>query len=282
MAGLSTNSVHDVVAAATQLARLGRRRRRIEPGDPRCRGVDPGRDGAPVMLAPTQAPCCAHRVGAPGDDGSPLDVSSALRGLPLDDDQDPGAPAMSCTVEFEAAYRSLSFVILLKGPYQPVVHGPDLGLSTVDLNDGSYSTTKIFPIIGATGRANLRKAIGNFFVQFAGDLCAYDLPGGSIAMRFTSVDFTEFIPDGLGGQFMDGTAELTIPEATGKFRRFVGGHNLMVDRLHALAPGDGSGGFNEYCFCFVSHHERENGRERDGGPTTITLERAMRRAGPGV
>jgi len=30
-----------------------------------------------------------------------------------------------------------SFVLLLKGLYQPVTHGPNLGLSRVDLNDGS-------------------------------------------------------------------------------------------------------------------------------------------------
>ena len=42
-------------------------------------------------------------------------------------------------------------VLLLKGLYSPVVTGPDLGLSTVDLNDGSYSTTKIYPVIGLPG-----------------------------------------------------------------------------------------------------------------------------------
>jgi hypothetical protein len=147
-----------------------------------------------------------------------------------------------------------SFVILLKGLYTPVVHGPNLGLHTVDLNDGTYSTTKIYPVIGRPGKVNINEAVGDFYVQLTtgGDLCAYDLPGGSIAMRFTSVNFTDFIPDGLGGQFLDGTADLTIPEATGKYRRYVGGHNLMLDRLHALAPGDGSGGYDEYCVCFVS------------------------------
>src|SRR5215469_349461 len=34
-----------------------------------------------------------------------------------------------------------SFVVLLKGLYQPVNDGPNLGLSTVHLDDGSYSTT---------------------------------------------------------------------------------------------------------------------------------------------
>jgi len=26
----------------------------------------------------------------------------------------------------------------------------------------------------------------------------------------------------------------------------------MVDKRHFLAPGDGSGGVDEYCFCFIS------------------------------
>lgn len=158
-----------------------------------------------------------------------------------------------------------SFVILLKGVYRPVVHGPELGLATVNLNDGSYSTTKIYPVKGhgddhqrrfgderTPGQKRQNKAIGDFYVQFVGDLCAYDIPGGTIAMRFTGGSFTDFVSDGLGGQFLEGTFELTILEATGKFRRFVGGHNHMVDKLHALAPGDGSGGYDEFCFCFVS------------------------------
>jgi hypothetical protein len=144
-----------------------------------------------------------------------------------------------------------SFVVLLKGLYQPVVHGPSLGLSMVDLNDGSYSTTKIYPVRGIPGNKNGKKAVGNFYVQFAGDLCAYHVPGGSFAMRFTGSDVI-FVPDGVGGQYLEGTFELTILEGTGVYRSFVGGHNHMVDRLHFLPPGDGSGGFDEYCFCFVS------------------------------
>ena len=38
--------------------------------------------------------------------------------------------------------KSAPLVLLLRGVYQPVVDAPDLGLSTVDLDDGSYSTTK--------------------------------------------------------------------------------------------------------------------------------------------
>jgi hypothetical protein len=67
--------------------------------------------------------------------------------------------------------------------------------------------------------------IGDFYVQFAGASCAYDLPGGAIAMCFTGGGFTSSSPDGLGGQFLDGTFEMRVVEATRKFRPLVGGHN---------------------------------------------------------
>ncbi len=143
------------------------------------------------------------------------------------------------------------FVLLLKGLYKPVVHGPNLGLSMVDLNDGSYSTTTIYPVGGGIpGNKNENKAVGTFYTQFTGDLCAYHVPGGSFAMRFTGSNYG-FVGDGQGGRFLEGTFELTILEATGVYRSFVGGHNHMVDKLHFLAPGDGSGGIDEYCFCFI-------------------------------
>jgi hypothetical protein len=141
-----------------------------------------------------------------------------------------------------------SLILLLKGLYSPVVKGPDLGLSTVDLNDGSYSTTKIYPVIGIPHHRNVLEAIGDFYVQFAGNLCAYDIPGGAIAMRFTPRSNTASIPDGSGGSYLQGTFELRIPEATGAYRSFVGGHNRMVDNLHFLASGD----VDEYCFCFIA------------------------------
>ena len=144
-----------------------------------------------------------------------------------------------------------SFVILLKGLYQPVTHAPNFGLSTVDLSDGSYSTTKIYPVSGTPGNQRQNKTIGDFYVQFNGNLCAYHIPGGSFAMQFTGRD-TEFVDDGQGGRYLVGTFELTVLEGTGIYRSFVGGHNHMVDRLHFLAPGDGSGGIDEYCFCFVT------------------------------
>jgi hypothetical protein len=66
-------------------------------------------------------------------------------------------------------------------------------------------------------------------------------------MRFTGNDFV-LVDDGAGGQFLEGTFELTILEATGVYRPFVGGHNHMVDKLHFLANGSR----DEYCFCFIS------------------------------
>jgi hypothetical protein len=147
----------------------------------------------------------------------------------------------------KAAVPDDSFVVLLKGLYRPVVDGPNLGLSMVDLNDGSYSTTSIYHVRGTPGNHGTSKAIGTFYVQFEGDLCAYHIPGGSFAMQFTGSDFI-FVDDGAGGQFLEGTFELTVVQATGIYRPFVGGHNHMVDKLHFLASGD----VDEYCFCFIS------------------------------
>ena len=141
-----------------------------------------------------------------------------------------------------------ALVLLLKGLYKPVVNGPDLGLSRVDLSDGSYSTTKIYPVSGVRGHRDVLEAIGDFYVQFAGNLCAYDIPGGAIAMRFTPRSNTESVPDGSGGSYLQGTFELRIPEATGRYRSFVCGHNRMVDNLHFLA----SGGADEFCVCLIS------------------------------
>jgi hypothetical protein len=148
-------------------------------------------------------------------------------------------------------------VLLLNGPYQHVAPGtaPDLGLSHagVNLNDGTYSKTKIFPVHveGIACDANENTAIGTFYVEFGPPgLAAYQLPGGALAMQFIP-DCGGFTPtpDGLGGNFLNGTFELNILEATGVFRSFKHGHNHMVDRLHQLAAG---GGFDEYCFCFIT------------------------------
>lgn len=146
------------------------------------------------------------------------------------------------------ARNPASLVVLLRGLYQPVDAGPDLGLSTVDLSDGSYSTTKIYPVSGVPGHRDVLEAIGDFYVQFEGNLCAYDLPGGAVAMKFTQKSNTESVDDGSGGSYLQGTFELKIPEATRPYRSFVGGHNRMVDSLHLLASGDA----DEFCVCLIS------------------------------
>jgi hypothetical protein len=66
----------------------------------------------------------------------------------------------------------------------------------VDLSDGTFSTTKIFAVSGLPeeiighGNGATKKPIGNFYVQFAGSLAAYDLPGGALTMVF--VDQSNF------------------------------------------------------------------------------------------
>ena len=149
------------------------------------------------------------------------------------------------------------FVLLLNGLYHPVPvgSGPDLGLhrAGVNLNDGTYSVTQIYPVHveGIPCNANENTAIGKFYVQFPpGNLAAYQLPGGAIAMQFI-LDCGGLTPssDGHDGFFLNGTLELTILAATGIYRSFEGGHNHMVDRLHQLAN---KAGFDEYCFCFIT------------------------------
>src|SRR5262249_11949056 len=62
------------------------------------------------------------------------------------------------------------FIVLLKGRYQPVPMGQgpanNLGLTTVNLSDGSYSRTQIYPVwIGIPGSQNQDRAIGTFYVS---------------------------------------------------------------------------------------------------------------------
>ena len=159
------------------------------------------------------------------------------------------------------------FILLLKGIYQSVADAPDnnLGLNTVTLSDGSYSKTRIYPIFGILESNDQETPIGTFYVQLAGNLCAYDLPGGALAMRFNDpfpstvvppeLGFNNFsslpFPDGRGGSYMEGTFELVILEATGIYQDFQGGHNHMVDRLHQLANGN----LDEFCFCNISQYQ---------------------------
>jgi hypothetical protein len=162
-----------------------------------------------------------------------------------------------------------TFSILLSGPYKavpvkPMVDCPQLGLLQANICDGSYSKTKIFAVSGLpeadSGRANRGKGsgdgddserIGTFYVQFAGNLAAYDLPGGALTMLFTANNLSP-APDGQGGTYFVGTLDLDIVEATGIFKPFVGGHNKMVDILHQLADGT----FVEHCFCVISRPQK--------------------------
>jgi hypothetical protein len=157
-----------------------------------------------------------------------------------------------------------TFSVLLSGLYKPVVHCPDLGLFQVDPCNGSYSTTKIYPVsglpVGESGQFNrgnrpgdphceTENAIGHFYVAIGGNLpVAYDLPGGALTMVFTGNN-VQHVPDGEGGTYIVGTFDLNILEATGIYQPFVGGHNKMVDILHRLADGR----FVEHCICVISH-----------------------------
>jgi hypothetical protein len=145
-------------------------------------------------------------------------------------------------------------VLLLKGVYQPVVSGPNLGLSGVNLNDGTWITTEIHTVTSVPGSPNQDKAVaGHFYAQNTSALVAYDLPGGAILMQFTAGSFGENppIPDGHGGNYLQETWELTILQATGIYSEYQGGHNHMVDRFHALANGQ----FDESCYCIISTPE---------------------------
>jgi hypothetical protein len=140
------------------------------------------------------------------------------------------------------------FVILLQGIYEPVVHAPTLGLFQIDLKDETLVPMKVAIYNRDSGFPSpTEKAIGTFYVQFAGDSCAYHIPGGSFSARFVGGDY-DVIDDGEGGVYWDGTFELDILEATGTYRPFAGGHIHMVDLLHIRADGVQV----EYCFCHVS------------------------------
>lgn len=146
------------------------------------------------------------------------------------------------------------FSVLLSGPYTPVVACPDLGLKTVNVCDGSYSLTTIYPVSGLpldgvkpANDPHRASPIGKFYVQLTGMFCAYELPGGTIAMEFTG-DNTTPVPGPQGVTYLVGTIPCDVIEATGAYKKFVGGHNNMVDILRNLADGS----FVEDCFCNIS------------------------------
>ena len=146
------------------------------------------------------------------------------------------------------------FVILQSGVYKDVAvgQGPNgnLGLTTVNLSDGSFLKVKSYPVSGLPGDKDEDKSIGTFYVQFpTGNLCAYDLPGGSLTARFTGThDVVTAYEESANGWSLDGTFELEILEATGIYRSFAGGYIHMVDILKFRA-GDGT--LLEDCFCHI-------------------------------
>jgi hypothetical protein len=173
-------------------------------------------------------------------------------------------PALARSPQDSGGGLGNPFRVLLSGLYKPVVDCPDLGLFQVNLCDGSYSTTKIYPVsglpVGESGQFNrgnrpgaldcaTENAIGNFYVAIGRNLpVAYDLPEGALTMVFTGNN-VQRVPDGQGGTYTVGTFDLNILEATGIYQSFVGGHNKMVDILHRLADGS----FVEHCICVISH-----------------------------
>ena len=62
-----------------------------------------------------------------------------------------------------------TLIVLLRGLYQPVVDGPDLGLSRIDLSSG-YSTTKIYPVSGIKDHTDVLESCGDFYSQDDGSL----------------------------------------------------------------------------------------------------------------
>jgi hypothetical protein len=148
----------------------------------------------------------------------------------------------------QAAVPSNPFVDVLVGIYQPVVHAPNLGLSQVDLNDGSYSQVPIYDVSGIPGTKQ-DKPIGTFYVQFNGNLCAYHYPGGSISAVFLNM-IGDTTTEADGSWTFVGTEDLNILEGTGIYGPFASGHIHMVDVLKFRAS---DGAFIEQCFCYVSH-----------------------------
>jgi hypothetical protein len=141
------------------------------------------------------------------------------------------------------------FAILLDGVYKPVAKGAgpkdNLGLTQVDLSDGTFSKVRILPVAGLPGDDEENGAIGTFYVRIGGGVCAYDLPGGALYARFTGSD-AERRDDPDGSWTLDGTFKLNILETTGVYQPFAGGHIHMVDILKWRA---GKQNLLEFCYC---------------------------------
>ena len=81
------------------------------------------------------------------------------------------------------------FILLLRGIYVPIIRGPDLGLEGIDLSDGTYSRTRIYPVFGIPSADNENQnekdinvnktPIGNFYVQLSLDFSNVSSAWGS-------------------------------------------------------------------------------------------------------
>ena len=135
----------------------------------------------------------------------------------------------------------------------------------MNLRDGSYTTTQIYSVFGVPDSENEDKLqpVGKFFVQGGnpGDKCAYQLPGGALAMQFKSGGFTPH-PDGQGGQFLEETFELAILEATGAYRDFQGGHNLKTPLICQTGPKTSA---KSGCSCSMWEKRCISGRSLSSG-----------------
>jgi hypothetical protein len=116
------------------------------------------------------------------------------------------------------------FSVLLSGPYTPVVKCPDLRLTMVNVCDGSFATTTIYPVSGLSldhvktaNDPHHASPIGRFYLQPTGTYCAYDLPGSTIAMMFTGNNLAS-VSGPQGVTYLVGTIPLDVIEATGAYK----------------------------------------------------------------
>jgi hypothetical protein len=217
-----------------------------------CNGQEPTNGERRTLIGAGLAALLTAACSSPTENAQRLSSS----GLAAAGERDEGA-------DEERSVPNDPFIVLLRGLYQSVPRGSgqrNFGLTAVDLDDGSYSKTRIYPIFGIRGSKHQEKSVGTFYVSPRKGLCAYDLPAGAIAMKFIAGgNFPVVVPDGMGGQYDEGYLPLTVLEATGIYRAFAGGHNHMVDKLHQLvagAPFAGfpSSGYDELCFCTIFQH----------------------------
>ena len=146
----------------------------------------------------------------------------------------------------------IPFAVLLDGIFKPVPVGggpkDNLGLTQVDLSDGTWSKVKMYPVSGGPGDEGENGAAGTFYARIGRGIVAYDLPRGAFTATFTGAD-VERRNDPDGSWTQEGTFRLVIVEANGVYQQpLAGGHIHMVDVLKWRA---GEQNFLEYCFCHV-------------------------------